>query len=141
MNVVPLAELACRETVALHNFFAAWFRDSSGTVDFAVCERSLAEDFSMIAPDGQVRNRASVVARLRNARGSAPSDLVIAVLDPHPVWQGAGAVLLEYVEQQYAGGRSMRRRSTGLFTRDRAAPHGVVWRHLQETWLAQEENV
>jgi hypothetical protein len=133
--------MARREAVALHVFFAEWFRDAAGTVDFSVCERSLAPDFSMITPDGRMHDRAAVVERIRQARGSAPAGFHIAVLDPRPLWQRADTVLLAYIEQQVGGGRTRRRRSSGLFTRQPAAPHGVVWRHLQETWMAEEKNV
>ena len=45
------------------------------------------------------------------------------------------AALLEYTEQQYRDGRMTRRRSTALFVANPAAPCGVEWRHLQETWM------
>jgi hypothetical protein len=130
-----IAELARDEAVALHAFFVAWFLDQDDAPDFETCERAFAPDFRMVTPDGTAHDLAETLARLRAARGTAKPGFRIDVLDPRPVWIGDGAVLLEYVEQQYRDGRSTRRRSTGMFTLDPSAPRGVKWRHLQETWI------
>jgi len=129
-----LAGKATREVEALHQFFVAWFRGEPA--DFAACEAVFSPDFRMITPDGAVHGRAAVVARLSAARASAPADFAIEIVAPGVAWQSANAVLLEYVERQYRDGRTSLRRSSGLFTGETAAPRGVVWRHLQETWMA-----
>jgi hypothetical protein len=131
----PLAELARREIVALHEFFVAWFRGSAAEIDFAACEAAFAPDFRMVSPDGMVHGRAAVLQRLRQARNSQPPDFAIVISGIEPLWRQSDAVLLGYVEQQYRSGSVTRRRSTALFTAEPAAPHGVVWRHLQETWM------
>jgi len=89
----------------------------------------------MIGPDGLVHDRGTVIERLRWARGTYPADFRIEVLDPGAIWTREEAVLLEYTEQQYRGGRTNTRRSTALFLPSKAAPRGVVWRHLHETWI------
>ena len=131
----PLAELARREVLALHEFFGSWFRAGTAAVDFSLCEAALASDFRMVAPDGTVNDRAAVLQRLRQARNSQPAGFAIAISAVEPLWQQGDAVLLGYVEEQYRSGSTTRRRSTALFTADAAAPRGVVWRHLQETWM------
>ena len=131
----PLAELAQREVIALHAFFTAWFRPGPTTPDFGECEAALAPDFRMVAPDGAVNDRGTVLQRLRRARGSQPADFAIAISGVEVLWQHGDAILLGYVEEQYRSGSLTRRRSTGLFTAAPAAPRGVVWRHLQETWM------
>ena len=75
------------------------------------------------------------MTRLLAARGSTSPDFTIETLDARAVWQAGDAALLEYVEQQYRDGRTTRRQSTALFTLAPSAPRGVVWRHLQETWI------
>jgi hypothetical protein len=131
----PLAELARREVLALHAFFVVWFRPGPAAADFGPCEAALALDFRMVSPDGMVSDRAAVLQRLRQARGSQPPDFAIAIAGIEPLWQQGDAVLLAYVEEQYRSGSTTRRRSTALFTAEPAAPRGVVWRHLQETWM------
>lgn len=130
-----IAELARNEVVALHAFFVAWFLGQDDAPDFATCEHAFAPDFRMVTPDGTVHDLVETLARIRGAHGTAKPGFRIDILDPRPVWAGDGAVLLEYVEQQYRDGRSTRRRSTGLFIIDPSAPRGVKWRHLQETWI------
>lgn len=128
-----LADLACREVVALHDFFTAWFRGEDA--DFAGCEAALGRDFRMVTPDGAVHERQAVLERLRRARSSQPPGFTIVVAELQPLWQLANAILLGYVEQQYRDGSATQRRSMALLTREPGAPRGVVWRHLQETWM------
>ena len=131
----PLAERARREVLALHEFFVNWFGPGEAAIDFSHCEAALAPDFRMVTPDGTVNDRAAVLQRLRRARHSQPVDFAIIVSGIAPLWQQGDAILLGYVEEQYRSGSITQRRSTALFTADSAAPRGVVWRHLQETWM------
>jgi hypothetical protein len=135
-----LADLASREIVDLHDFFGVWLRPSMATdvgpvPDLDRLERVLAPEFRLIGPDGTIRERGAVVAWISAARGSRPADFRIAVEAIAPVWQASEAVLLEYVETQYGQGKTTRRQSTVLIGRAPAAPLGVAWLHLQETWL------
>ncbi|HVI88939.1 MAG TPA: hypothetical protein VM659_11575 [Dongiaceae bacterium] len=141
-----LAGRARQEIIDLHDFFALWFRppaEATDRLDLARCRTALAPDFRQIAPDGQSHPRAMLLQRLEAARGSRPAGFTIEIEDIRLIWQNAEAVLLDYVERQYcrepskAGAASgeTRRRATAFFTLSMAAPNGVVWRHLQETWL------
>ena len=131
----PLAELARDEVLALHELFVAWFRQGSDAGDLGSWEAALASDFRMVTPDGVVIVRAALLERLLQARNSQPADFSIVISAIEPLWQERDAVLLGYVEQQYRSGSITRRRSTALFTAAPSAPRGVVWRHLQETWM------
>ena len=133
------AELAWQEVVALHEFFEAWLRADGGATEFAVCERALAPDFRMVAPNGEGQDRDTVIKQIRRARKTFSSDFRITVLDPSAIWTAEDAVLLEYTEQQYRDGRSTRRRSTALFLASPSAPRRVEWRHLHETWMETAE--
>ena len=133
--MTDLAERARREVLALHDFFVVWFRPGATAIDFGQCEAALAPDFRMVAPDGKVNDRAAVLRRLRQARGALPADFAIVIAAIEPLWQQGDAILLGYVEEQYRSGSITRRRSTALFTAEATAPRGVVWRHLQETWM------
>jgi hypothetical protein len=134
-----LAVRAIEEAHELHAFFAAWFRAGHGPVpDFERLEAALADDFRMVTPDGRLQDRATVIERVRAGRAGAPGDFRIAVREAHAVWRAPGAVLLEFVEQQYRGEKSTSRRSTALFTDQPGAPNHVIWRHLQETWIGSD---
>jgi hypothetical protein len=130
-----LAEKAWQEVVGLHEFFLVWLNGVAPAGDFSRAERAIGKNFRMISPDGSIEESAAVLGWIRGAHGSRPAPFTMAVSDPRTIWAGEGAVLLEYTEQQYRDGRTTRRRSTALFLADPAAPCGVEWRHLQETWL------
>ena len=136
MSTSLLPDLAIGEIVRLHDFFAAWFTATpDAAIDFADCERAFAPDFRMIGPDGRIATMPGIVAWLRDARGTRQDGFSIAIHETRCVWQQGDAVLMEYVEEQTQAGETTRRQSCALFMRAHAAPGGVVWRHLQETWL------
>jgi hypothetical protein len=136
---VSLEAMARKEVFALHEFFVGWFRHAETDIDFRLCESALAPDFRMVTPDGVVRDRAAIVEMVRRARGTLPEDFAIVISEVEPIWQQGNAILLGYIEQQYRNGFVTRRRSTVLLTAEPSAPRGVVWRHLQETWLTKTE--
>jgi hypothetical protein len=135
MSASTLAAHARQEVVELHDFFVAWLRGEAPAGDFSRAEASIGSGFRMISPDGKIEESAAVLAWIRGAHGTRPSPFTIAVLDHRTIWAGEDAALLEYTEQQYRDGRTTRRRSTALFVANPAAPRGVEWRHLQETWM------
>jgi hypothetical protein len=129
--VSGLAEQARREVEELHAFFVALFTGKRR--DLARCSEAFAAEFSMVTPDGARHDRAQILAGL--AAASVAPGFEIRIRDVRPIWEGEGAVLLRYVEEQYRDGRTTRRLSSALFTAEPGAPCGVVWRYLQETWL------
>lgn len=137
MSVSPSIEaLARAEVEGLHEFFVQWFTARDGqTIDFAACERAFAADFVLVNPDGSRHDRKAVIERLAHARGRVPVPFEIKILDPRTAWLCDGAILVEYVEQQLREGQMTRRRSAALLTLDNAAPRGMLWRFLQETWM------
>ena len=135
MSTSTLAERARQEVVELHDFFVAWMRGETPAGDFSRAEASISRHFRMSSPDGKIEESAAVLAWIKGAQGSRPSPFTIAVLDHRTIWAGEDAALLEYTEQQYRDGRTTRRRSTALFVANPAAPCGVEWHHLQETWM------
>ena len=136
MSTSPsLADKAWQEVVQLHDFFFSWLRGEAPAGDFSRAEAAIGSDFRMISPDGTIEDGAAVIAWIRGAHGSRPAPFTMAVMDPRTIWASESAVLLEYTEQQYRDGKTTRRRSTALFLANSAAPCGVKWRHLQETWM------
>src|SRR5437762_1861473 len=130
-----LLQSAIKEVSAIHAFFVGWFRTGASHPDLSEIEQVLAPDFRMISPDGLASERKGVIDAIRNGRGLRGADFAITIVDPRPVVEFDGAVLLEFIEQQYRDGRTTRRLSTALFTPEESAPRGVLWRHLHETWV------
>lgn len=131
----PLARKALREIEASHDFFVRWFLGTAGEDEFTLWLTTTAPDFRLTTPGGDMLGRDAIVTWIGGARGSETTRFEIAIEDPQAIHATDEAVLLIYVERQYRGGRTTRRQSMALFLRDDAAPRGVVWRHLQETWL------
>jgi len=140
MTMDSLADRAIREVVELHHFFNHWLRASSeDQLDIARLAGVLAPTFRLVAPDGGVRERQPLIDWIAGVRGSRGADFRIDVADFVVVWQSPEAVLLEYVETQYIDDKTTKRLASALFCREPKAPCGVVWRHLQETWLHEGE--
>jgi hypothetical protein len=131
----PLAKAAKAEVERLHAYLVDLFTRQQK--DLAPCASAFASDLSMIAPDGSSYDRTRILANLANA--TAAPGFRIRIYDVQSIWEDEAAVLLQYTEEQYRDGETSRRRSSALFTIDRNAPSGVVWRYLHETWQETKE--
>lgn len=129
--MTALAQAAIREVEELHRHFVELFTGRS--LDVSRCAAVFAAEFEMVTPAGKVFDRSQVLALLSAAR--ATPDFVITIQSSRVVWEGPDKALLQYVEQQYRDGKVTRRLSSVLFIADGAAPNGVVWRYLHETWM------
>jgi hypothetical protein len=131
-----LFDIAAREIVELHAFFVDWFVESDRPApDFARFEKAMASDMTMIPPEGEILDRASVVDHVRSARGKVAPGFSIEIQDIWSAFEDEMSILACYVEVQWRNGQWSRRRSSVLLTRNSSAPLGVEWRHLHETWL------
>ncbi len=126
-----LSQAAAEEIVARHDNFIELFTHRSR--DFSVCSTVFAPDFEMVTPEGDIVGRAAILKGLLAAR--VTSDFSIRISEIRAAAEWANSSLLQYIEEQYRDGRTTRRRSSALFQADAAAPLGVVWRYLHETWL------
>jgi hypothetical protein len=80
--------------------------------------------------------RAGVLASLRAAGGRRGKAFSIAIEDAQARDLGGQHVLATYVERQQDASSRTARRSSALFYGSAAAPRGVAWLHLHETWIA-----
>ena len=136
----PLAAAAIREIEASHDFFVRWFLGTADAAEFALWPATLHPEFRLTTPGGAMLAMAEIVRWIEGARGSMTTRFEIGIDDVEVIHATDEAVLLIYVERQYRDERITRRRSMALFLGDRNAPRGVVWRHLQETWMQTDEN-
>ena len=133
---MSLFNRAGAEIVALHRFFMEWYdRKTAAGADFSLFERAMGTDMRMIPPSGAVLDRDQVIGHVRANRGAFDGDFAIEIADIRPVWQGADAIVVAYVEKQERAGERTARRACALFVESPSAPHGVEWRYLQETWM------
>ena len=127
------------EVVARHDFFVAWFTGRADESAMDTSARAFAPDMRMIAPDGGIASSAEVVAMLRRARAILRDDFEIRVKLVESRLLSPELALVTYDEHQHRNGKRTARRSTALFSPDKDAPEGVVWRFLQETWIENQE--
>ena len=124
------------EILERHAFFMRWFtQPSAGAAEFRLCETAFDRKFGMVTPDGKPHGRAEVLRRLRKAKASIEISFEISIEEVREQWSSDDAVFVGYVEAQAIGGRRTRRRSSALFEKSAAAPNGVAWRRLHETWI------
>lgn len=133
---MDLITRAQAEVVNRHHFFVEWFTGRAGEAELETSLRAFAPDMVMIEPDANTIGRDEVVAMVTGARGKRPADFEIRVELISARLIGSDIVAVVYDEHQVIDGEKSARRSSAVFSADKDAPEGVVWRHLQETWIA-----
>jgi hypothetical protein len=135
---MDLIERAKAEVVNRHKFFVEWFTGRAPEAEMAASERAFASDMRMVEPDGSMIDADQVKVMLKGARGKRREDFEIRVDLVEARLVGSEAALVVYDEHQVIDGQKTARRSSALFSADKDAPEGVVWRHLQETWITED---
>lgn len=145
-----------REVHELHDFFAAWYRGEHPEAAFTRVERALAEDFTIVTPDGERIEREPLLAGIREGRGEGTGmgagreategadagggdgdtegDEAFAI-DARAVTVAdvtEDRCLLTYEEHHEPAGTA--RASSAWFRSSGTAPNGVAWLFVHETW-------
>ena len=129
-----------REIVELHAFFEAWFRGELPATATALerFEGVLAADFSIIGPAGLELDRAGVLELVRGAHGSrSDSDFAIWIDNVRLRDRDERSCLVTYEEWQQLEEGPRGRVSTALLEVGEGPPNGLLWKHVQETWLPE----
>lgn len=126
------------EIIELHEFFEGYFL---GTLPLEALDRAEAAfhpHFSMIGPDGDLRNRATILQMLHDGHHHT-DDLTITTSQHTLVHDDGDTIVATYVERHdLRDGRSNERLTSVVFVPDGAAPNGLLWRHAQETWIGRD---
>lgn len=136
------AEACQREVLGLHQFFEDWFagRLDAGPSSFARCSSVLAPEFTLINPDGERTDCADLLERLEGAHGHASQTYFhIRIADVASRRLADGLWLVTYQEWQETDGFITARWSTAILREAPATENGLVWLHVQETWIAAED--
>jgi len=137
-----LETAAEREIVDLHRFFDAWFtgRVPGDETTLARFGDVLADDFEIVSPRGTKVDRAAILGAVRAAHGRhAPGAFRIWIETVAARPADAASVLATYEEWQDQDGVRLGRLASAVLTRRDGLPHGLVWRHVHETWLPGRE--
>ena len=133
---MDLIARAQAEVVNRHHFFVEWFTGRASEAELEASLRAFAPDMVMIEPDANTIGTDEIMAMITNARGKRPADFEIRVELISARLIGSDIVAVVYDEHQVIDGVKSARRSSAVFSADPEAPEGMVWRHLQETWIA-----
>jgi hypothetical protein len=122
----------------LHRTIADWLtgRAPGNAEAFAAFADAHAGGFTMVTPEGSLLHRDDVLPGFKNAHGSAP-ELSIEIVGVSVVHADSASVVATYEEWQDGLAGRTGRRSTVVFERDPAAPHGLRAKHLHETWITR----
>lgn len=123
----------------LHQFFIDWF---NGVVPktaeaFESFRSATAADFSIIPPSGDLIPIEQLAQGLFEARNKRPG-LDIDVKKMTIQHKMGDFYLATYEEWQLEKGETewKGRISSALLSKNRAAPAGLLWHHVHETWLS-----
>lgn len=120
----------------MHEAIEDWF--TGALDDLAPFADALAPGFRIVSPDGAVREREAVVASMREARGSHAGEdppFVVEVRDAAVRDAAGDRYLVTYEEHQRTRDGWTARTSSAWLQAAPAAPAGLAWVHLHETWI------
>ena len=129
-----------REVRGFHAFLREWL---VGAVPrkaevFARFSGVLDDGLEVIGPRGTTTGRAALVDEFEGLHGqlaAAADAFEIWIENYRCRWAAGDHALVTYEEWHRRQGATSARLSTALFRRDAAAPCGVAWLHVHETWL------
>ncbi|MER5318151.1 hypothetical protein [Streptosporangium roseum] len=133
------AAAACRaEIVRLHEVIERWLsgRAPRTAEEFDAFAGALLPGFTLSGPDGSSLTRDQVLAWIEAEHGRTPG-IGIRIREMELVAAEGPLLVAAYQEWQRGTGADRDRRATAVFLRDPAAPHGLRWRHLHETWMPE----
>lgn len=128
------------EIVELHAFFEGWLGGTLPATDAAYARvvDTMAPEFAIVTPGGELLLREQLLAQIRGAHGSRPG-WRIWIERPALRLAFGGVTVATYEEwQRYGDGAVSARLSTAIFRAQAGAPHGLAWLHVHETWLPAE---
>ena len=125
------------EVVAVHDFLSGWLSGSlpKDPATYGPFAAMLADDFMIVSPTGETRQRADLVPGIEQAHGAEGDDFRIWIENCQVRWSDAEACVGTFEEWQESGGVTCARLSSVLFRRNATKRNGLEWVHLHETWL------
>ena len=120
------------EIIQLHELFEAFFLGTADSLERM--EAVLAADFTFVGPDANTSDRDGTISAVKAGHAHTES-LVIRTVEHRLLLEDGDVLVAEYVEEHELASRTNRRLTTVVFSRDDAAPNGLVWRRAHETWI------
>lgn len=142
---IAVDESVSREVIDLHGLFEDWFAARCDESD-AYFDRHLrgriAPDFRIVMPGGRLLRGDTLFADIRQAHGVNPwFRIQVRNVGARSIGEDGTLVLATCEEWQKNALNSKppndARLSSALLKRDGAAPNGILWLHMHETWFPQ----
>ena len=134
-------ETQCEQEVReFHAFLRGWLAGAvpRSAESFARFSGAMDDGVEVIGPRGTVTPRDALVDEFESLHGQladAADAFDIWIENFRLRWAAGDHALVTYEEWHRRQGVTSARLSTALFRRIAAAPCGVVWMHVHETWL------
>lgn len=126
-----------READELHVFFENYFLGTEMSLDRA--EQAFAADFTHVGPTGNESDRRGIMQMLEQGHAHTNS-LKIRLSNHRLLAEDSELVVVTFDEHHELTSGQNSRRHTVVFRREPAAPNGLHWLRVQETWLGQDES-
>ena len=127
-----------REVRGFHAFLRDWLAGAvpRSAATFARFSGAMDAGVEVIGPRGTVTPRAALVDEFEGLHGELAADAFeIWIENFRCRWAAGDHALVIYEEWHRRQGAESARLSSALFRREAAAPCGVAWMHVHETWL------
>ena len=134
-------EAQCEQEVrGFHAFLRDWLAGAVPRTPetFARFSGAMDAGVEVIGPRGTVTARDALVDEFEGLHGQLAADadaFEIWIENFRLRWQAGDHALVTYEEWHRRQGATSARLSSALFRRAPAAPSGVAWMHVHETWL------
>ncbi|MEM7709876.1 MAG: hypothetical protein AAF264_03835 [Pseudomonadota bacterium] len=137
---MTLGERCIEEAIRLHVFLEGWLvgRLARTPETFAAFADALSDACEVISPLGSVTGRGDLLPEFEATHGvlaDSADIFAIRVENARVLRAWPDHALVTYEEWHDLGNDTSARLSTALYLADPAAPLGVSWRHILETWL------
>ena len=132
-------EAQCEQEVrGFHAFLRDWLAGAvpRSAATFARFSGAMDAGVEVIGPRGTVTGRGALVSEFEGLHGELGTDAFeIWIENFRCRWAAGDHALVTYEEWHRREGAESARLSSALFRREAAAPSGVAWMHVHETWL------
>ena len=135
-----MEKLCEQEVRGFHAFLRDWLAGAVTRTDesFARFSGAMDDGVEVIGPRGTVTPRDALVDEFECLHGQLAADadeFEIWIENFRLRWAADDHALVTYEEWHRRRGTTSARLSSALFRREAAAPCGVAWLHVHETWL------
>jgi hypothetical protein len=125
-----------KEIIEIHQFFLGWFNGwvSDDEKIFNRLTRVLAEEFTLITPQGKLIRREELISIMKSAYHTRKG-MRIWIENVQILHKIGEITLVSYEEWQMVEREVTVRLTSAVFKFQPGAPNKIIWLHVHETWM------